>query len=129
MDVRALWFSASALALAFGGVAAAQTETGTTPEPKARPAAAASTVSEVLVTAERRATSLQKTAIAAQVFTGADLRKEGVTTVDQLQFATPSMTLQTFGQGDDFNIRGIGKGETNSVVGVGVITYRDGVAT
>ena len=88
-----------------------------------------SVLSEVVVTAERRTTNLQNTAIAAQVLTGADLLKQGVTTVDQLQFATPSVTLQSFGQGNDFNIRGIGKGESNSTVGVGVITYRDGVAT
>lgn len=145
--VRVLWLSASALAFAWCGSAAAQTAkpasgsppnvTGApTPDAAATQNAAAgantpsgSFVSEVVVTAERRPTNLQTTPIAAQVLTGADLQKRGVNSVEQLQFATPSMTLQNFGQGYDFNIRGIGKGETNSIVGVGVITYRDGVAT
>lgn len=129
MNVRGLWFSASALALAWSGAAVAQTAS---PPPgsnsPSRPGAESS-VSEVVVTAERRTTNLQTTPISAQVLTGADLQKQGVNSVEQLQFATPSMTLQNFGQGFDFNIRGVGKGETNSIVGVGVITYRDGVAT
>ena len=37
--------------------------------------------------------------------------------------------MNNFGQGIDFNIRGIGKAEHNSQTTTGVITYRDGVAT
>ena len=37
--------------------------------------------------------------------------------------------VNNFGQGIDFNIRGIGKAEHNSQTTTGVITYRDGVAT
>ena len=50
-------------------------------------------------------------------------------TVDQLQFVSPSLTVNNFGQGNDFDIRGIGKGEHNSQTSTGVVTYRDGVAT
>ena len=39
------------------------------------------------------------------------------------------VTIDNFGQGIDFDIRGIGKGEHNSQTTPGVITYRDGVAT
>lgn len=88
-----------------------------------------STLSEVVVTAERRHTDLQQTPIAATVLSGADLSSMGVVTVDQLMFATPGATVNNFGQGTDFDIRGIGKGEHNSQTGTGVITYRDGVAT
>ena len=84
----------------------------------------------MVVTAERRTTrSSRTTAIAATVLTGADLAQKGVLTVDQLQFALPGATINNFGQGNDFNIRGIGKAEHNSGTTVGVITYRDGVAT
>ena len=86
-------------------------------------------LSEVVVTAERRSTDLQRTPIAASVLTGADLGAKGIMTVDQLQTAMPSVTVQNFGQGNDFNIRGIGKGEHNTQTSTGVITYRDGVAT
>src|SRR6202012_1680046 len=87
------------------------------------------TVQELVVTAERRSTNLQKTAIAATVLTGKDILKNPVFTVDQLQFLAPSLTVNNFGQGDDFDIRGIGKGEHNSQTSTGGITYRDGVAT
>ena len=84
---------------------------------------------EVVVTAERRSESLQRTPIAATVLTGDDLANAGVTAVDQLQFVSPGATVNNFGQGIDFNIRGIGKAEHNTQTTTGVITYRDGVAT
>jgi iron complex outermembrane receptor protein len=84
---------------------------------------------EIIVTAERRRTSLQVTPIAATVMTGEKLADSGVTMVDQLQFISPGATVNNFGQGIDFNIRGIGKAEHNTQTTTGVITYRDGVAT
>ena len=73
--------------------------------------------------------NLQTAPIAATVLTGDDLANAGVTNVDQLQFVSPGATVNNFGQGNDFNIRGIGKGEHNTQTSTGVITYRDGVAT
>src|ERR1700760_3990188 len=52
---------------------------------------------EVLVTAERRSTSLQQTAISASVLTGEDLQKKGINTVDALQYTTPALTVQNTG--------------------------------
>ncbi len=124
MKIHALWLSASVLTLGWCGGAAAQTSPTETKDK-----AATGQVAEVVVTAERRATNLQTTPIAATVMTGDDLQKKGVITVDQLQFAMPSATVNNFGQGIDFNIRGIGKAEHNSQTLTGVITYRDGVAT
>ncbi len=91
--------------------------------------AQASVLEEIVVTAERRRTNLQTTPIAATVLTGQSLADSGVTTVDQLQFISPGATVNNFGQGIDFNIRGVGKAEHNSQTTTGVITYRDGVAT
>lgn len=119
MRIHALWLSASVLTLGWAGVAAAQTE----------PTAEADAESEIVVTAQRRATNLQQTPIAATVLTGDDLTDSGVTTVDQLQFISPGAVVNNFGQGIDFNIRGIGKAEHNTQTTTGVITYRDGVAT
>ena len=124
MKIHALWLSASVLAFAGCGVASADTASSST---TATPPA--SSVTEVVVTADRRTTNLQKTAIAATVLNQADLIKRGVFTVDQLQFVAPSLTVDNFGQGNDFDIRGIGKGEHNTQTSTGVITYRDGVAT
>ena len=124
MRIHALWLGASVLALGVCGAASAQT---TSAPPADKPAAGG--VQDVVVTAERRATNLQKTSIAATVLTGRDLTKMGVLSVDQLQFVSPSVVVNNFGQGNDFDIRGIGKGEHNSQTGTGVVTYRDGVAT
>jgi len=50
-------------------------------------------------------------------------------TIDAIQFVAPGITVNNFGQGNDFNIRGIGKAEHNSQTTTGVIVYRDGIAT
>jgi iron complex outermembrane receptor protein len=124
MKIHSLWLSASVLTLACYGVAGAQTTTSSQKDD-----AAAAKVPEVVVTAERRTANLQTTAISATVVSGAQLLKNGVVTVDSLQFIAPGLTINNFGQGNDFNIRGIGKAEHNSQTTVGVIVYRDGIAT
>src|SRR5574337_441789 len=78
---------------------------------------------------QRRAVRLKTAAVSATVLSGDDLSKLGVDVVDQLQFVAPSTTINNFGLGTDFNIRGIGKGEHNTQTTTGVITYYDGVAT
>ncbi|MGO9931959.1 MAG: hypothetical protein ACLPV8_09115 [Steroidobacteraceae bacterium] len=65
------------------GAAAAQTAAS------GPPASSADTLTEVVVTAERRHTDLQTTPIAATVLGGGDLASMGITSVDQLQFGTP----------------------------------------
>lgn len=117
MRTHAILLNASLLAMHASGMAAAQTSTTPTTQ----------TLEEVIVTAERRATRLDRTPIAATVLSGDQLANNGVTAVDQLQFVTPATTVNNFGQGTNFNIRGIGKAETNSQTTTGVITYRDGV--
>jgi iron complex outermembrane receptor protein len=84
-------------------------------------------IETVVVTAERRTTDAQKTAIAVTVLGAQDLRDKHINTIDQLQFVSPSLTVNNFGQGNEFNIRGIGKGESNIQTPSGIATYRDGV--
>jgi iron complex outermembrane receptor protein len=122
MMTHALWLSASALALIASGAANAQGA-------RATPLAGANQVEEVVVTGERRTTNLQTTAIAATVLNQEQLIRNGVQTIDQLQFVSPSLTVNNFGQGNNVDIRGIGKGEHNTQTGTGVVTYRDGVAS
>lgn len=128
MRIQAVLLGASALALGWCGAASAQT-TPQPPSEQAAPAKDSDTVDELVITAERRSSNLLTTPIAATVMTGETLEKKGITTVDQLQFAVPGATVNNFGQGIDFNIRGIGKAEHNTQTTTGVITYRDGVAT
>jgi iron complex outermembrane receptor protein len=84
-------------------------------------------IETVVVTAERRAENLQKSPLAATVLSGSDLKKKAVDSVEALQFATPALTVNKFGNGNNFNIRGIGKGENNIQTPSGVVTYRDGI--
>jgi iron complex outermembrane recepter protein len=121
MKIQQLWLSISAAAFSCCGAAVAQSVTSAP--------ASSDTIAEVVVTAERRHTDLQTTPISATVLSGTDLANMGVTGIDQLQFATPGATIDNFGQGIDFNIRGVGKAEHNSQTTVGVVTYRDGIAT
>ena len=126
MTQRVLWLSASALVSMLSGTASAQTPPGA--DPSATTAADDTpTQNEVVVTAQRRNENLMTTAVAASVLSGADLANKGVANVDALQFALPSITVNNFGQGNDFNVRGIGKAEHNTQTTTGVITYRDGV--
>lgn len=82
---------------------------------------------EIVVTATRRTENLMTTPISGSVLSGNELENKGVVNVDALQFATPSIVVNNFGQGNDFNVRGIGKAEHNTQTTTGVITYRDGV--
>jgi iron complex outermembrane receptor protein len=123
MKIQTVWLSASAVMLTWSGSASAQAVSGA-PE-----ASSGDGLQELVVTAERRHENLQHSAISATVLTGNDLANAGIVTVDQLQFATPGAVIDNFGQGIDFNIRGIGKAEHNSQTTVGVVTYRDGIAT
>ena len=124
MKIRELGLTVFAGSLGWCGTAAAQTMAAA-----ADSGAAPVVLQEVVVTAERRHTDLQQTPISATVLSGADLASAGVTSIDQLQFATPGAVIDNFGQGNDFNIRGVGKAEHNTQTTVGVVTYRDGVAT
>jgi iron complex outermembrane receptor protein len=125
MKTCALLLSASALAFTWCTAATAQTappETGQTAE-------STDAAQDIVVTALRRNDKLSQTPIAASVLSGTDLANKGVVNVDALQFAMPSVVVNNFGQGLEFNVRGIGKAEHNTQTTTGVITYRDGVPT
>ncbi len=117
------------LGLPWCGLVMAQESAAPAQAQDQRPGDEAKVLDEVVVTAQRRTEPLQTTAISATVLSGDDLAKLGINVVDQLMFSTPSATVNNFGQGIDFNIRGIGKAEHNTQTTTGVITYRDGVAT
>ena len=129
MRKAVLWATASVAALAWCGDAQAQDAQNNATQTNGQSAAQSANNTEIVITARRRSENLMKTAISGTVLTGTDLANKGVVTVDALQFAAPSITVNNFGQGNDFNIRGIGKGEHNTQTTTGVITYRDGAPT
>ncbi|HWW11206.1 MAG TPA: TonB-dependent receptor [Brevundimonas sp.] len=120
---RKLWLTTSAAVLLWAGAAQAQDAAVQQTDPQDE----ATSLGDVVVTAERRTTNLQETAVAATVLSGDSLDDRGVFSLEQLQFVAPSTTVQNFGQGNFFNVRGIGKSEPTTAIGVGVTTYRDGV--
>ncbi|VTO13132.1 TonB-dependent receptor plug domain-containing protein [Brevundimonas vancanneytii] len=71
---------------------------------------AATTVDEVIVTAQRREQAAQDVGIALSVLSGESLTQQGVTNVNQLQNATPNLEVEpAFGGGAaQFRMRGVG---------------------
>jgi iron complex outermembrane receptor protein len=129
MKACAFLLGASALAFTWCGTAAAQTTPPSTDSAASADANTADTEQDIIITATRRDENLMTSPISASVLSGTDLSNKGVTNVDALQFAMPSVVVNNFGQGNDFNVRGIGKAEHNTQTTTGVITYRDGVPT
>jgi iron complex outermembrane receptor protein len=133
MKAWGLFLGASVLACAAQAPAGAQNlqPAGSQPADQAAASGTAdannSDAPDIVVTAERRSENLMRTPVAASVISGGQLAAKGVGTIDSLQFVTPSLVLNNFGQGADFNVRGIGKAEHNTQTTTGVITYRDGV--
>ena len=116
------WSAVSLLALAATGVA------GSPARAQATVGGHAAGSEEVVVTAERRDVSIQKTSIAATVLSGRDLERKNISSIDALQFTTPSLTIQDTGENALVNIRGVGKSEGGIQAPSGVLIYRDGVS-
>ena len=134
MTAHRLFFAATAMTVVCAAPAYAQdtqVEPQTEPQTGNEQAALTEDSGEapLIITARRRSENLMRTPTSGSVLSGDDLANKGVVNVDSLQFATPSVVVNNFGQGIDFNVRGIGKGEHNTQTATGVITYRDGAPT
>ncbi|MNK09589.1 Pesticin receptor precursor [compost metagenome] len=70
----------------------------------------ATTIDEVIVTAQRREQAAQDVGIALSVLSGESLVQQGITSVNQLQNATPNLEVEpAFGGGAaQFRLRGVG---------------------
>src|SRR6185312_4789718 len=91
-------------------------------------AADATTLQEVVVTAERRATDLQTTAIAIQAISGSQLQQLHLNSVQSLQVTVPNFTVNdNGGQYESYNIRGIGDTAITPSITTGVAVFRDGL--
>lgn len=82
---------------------------------------------EIVVTAQRREENVQNIAIAITALTGDELKDKAVTRLDDLQFASPALTITDAGLTQSVNIRGIGLASGSPQVTNGVATYVDGV--
>lgn len=104
--------------------------TAQTTEPSGTPAAAAEPtegLADIVVTAQRRAENLQNVPIAITALTSESLTKSGVTDIQSLQVAAPSLN---FAQATGYSlprVRGVGTGATGPGVENSVAMYVDGV--
>ncbi|HMB59429.1 MAG TPA: TonB-dependent receptor [Xanthomonadales bacterium] len=82
---------------------------------------------EIVVTAQRRETNLQTTALAVSVLSGQELIEKGAFNLVSLQYVSPSVNIADFGSANVFNIRGIGRSKVDIEIPSGVVIYQDGV--
>lgn len=93
----------------------------------AEASAAGAGLEEVIVSAQRRAESMQRVPIAITALTAADLESSGVTSTIELLAATPGLVLNRQVRGGAPFIRGVGSQDTTMGNEVGVAMYVDGV--
>jgi len=89
--------------------------------------AAADTLQEVVVTAERRATDIQTTPISVSAMTGQQLSSQQVNTVADLQSTVPNFQALNAGPYLSVNIRGIGNTAITPTIVPGVAIFHDGL--
>lgn len=82
---------------------------------------------EIIVTAQRREENLQDIPIAATALSGENLDAKAVQSIEDLQYAAPSVSITDQGLTQSVNIRGIGIASGSPAVANGVATYLDGV--
>ncbi|MDO7835569.1 TonB-dependent receptor [Sphingobium sp. HBC34] len=93
----------------------------------AQQAAAQNTLGEIVVTAQRRTENLQKVPIAASALDANDLKANAIVRLNDLQNATPALSISDAGITSAINIRGIGLASNSPNVTAGVATYIDGL--
>lgn len=82
---------------------------------------------DIIVTAQRRTERLQDVPISATALDGAGLAAKAVTSLADLQTATPALSISDGGIIQNVNIRGIGLASDSPNVTAGVATYVDGL--
>jgi iron complex outermembrane receptor protein len=87
----------------------------------------ASTLEEIVVTAERREINLQEIPTSATVLTANALAAQGVDNIIDIQQVAPSVSINTYNRGTFINIRGVGIAQSAPTSVPGVATYIDGV--
>lgn len=80
---------------------------------------------EIVVTAEKRSSTVMRTNIAVSAMSDADLKQHEIRGVKELQNFVPGLSVTDAGLESQINIRGIGLGITDPGVYSGVAIYRD----
>lgn len=82
---------------------------------------------EVVVTAQKRAESLQDVPISIQAFSGAALENAGITSTDDLGMVAPGLNVQRSGPANQIFMRGLGNQDATGGQEGSVGVYVDGV--
>ncbi|MDE2356671.1 MAG: TonB-dependent receptor [Alphaproteobacteria bacterium] len=123
-----LLVTSSALALLAGGAQAAAADQAPAATP-ASPEATTATVGEVIVTARRRAESLEKVPVAVDVVKGSEATAKNLNDIQDITSMVPSVDFRTSASNKDRTIfiRGVGTISTSPGVEPSVSTVVDGV--
>ena len=120
MKARGLFnLSAAAIAVCAGFSAPAVAQDRVAEEEAAPP--------PIIVTAQRREENLQDVPIAATALSGDQLEDKAVQSLEDLQYAAPSVSITDQGLTQSVNLRGIGIASGSPAVANGVATYIDGI--
>lgn len=103
---------------AFAQVASTETNTG---------GASAAGLEEIVVTAQRREETLQKSSLEIQLVSGAELTSEGVTQAKDLNALVPGLQIAQGGSATQIFIRGVGDISSSELSNPGVAFNVDGV--
>lgn len=122
----------SLIALAVSAPAVAQTPQPAPAQVTAQPAAAAdeSGIADIIVTAQRRAQSVQDVPIAISAFSGEQLASQGITNTLQLGQYVPNLVAQNntgIGSANAYYLRGLGNTESIATFDPPVGTYVDDI--
>ncbi|GAB3104029.1 TonB-dependent receptor [Aestuariicella hydrocarbonica] len=93
----------------------------------AETAGSAAVLEEIVVTAQRREENLLDLPLSATAFNGDMLKNKGVSKIQDLQTASPSLSVTDTGPTLSVNIRGIGIATNTPNITAGVATYVDGL--
>lgn len=84
-------------------------------------------LAEIIVTAQRRSESVQKSSLAIDVVSGADLARSGVSRTEDLTRLVPGLQMAQLGATAQPYIRGVGNASNTGVADSGVAFNVDGV--
>lgn len=88
---------------------------------------ASTALDEIIVTAQKRSTSLQSTAAAVSAFSGNTLEKTGTGTMEDLQRITPGLVVSSNYFNGEIYLRGVGSSSLSVGADPSVSTMLDGV--
>ncbi|AUW56995.1 hypothetical protein C1T17_01760 [Sphingobium sp. SCG-1] len=118
-------FASAATLLICSGSAVAQTGNEAGSRPEAQPYSA---IEDIIVTARRRAESLQDAPVTVTAFSGADLQQKGITDVARLAQLTPGINFDAFPKtAPRIWFRGVGGGGNSAGGDPSSVAFFDGV--